>query len=97
MRIYTVRNKTSGKLQRYVRANTLAGAIRAAAEELFTAAPASTEDMFQAAKSGTMDVLDAVKPEQVDIDDSDPMQSSFTGSPALETVEIEIIAADRPD
>lgn len=91
MRIYTVRNKTSGKLQRYVRANTLACAIRAAAEELFTAAPASTEDMFQAAKTGTMDVLDAVKPEQVDIDDA-----GDTPSPPGDTVEIEI-AADRPD
>jgi hypothetical protein len=75
MRIYTVRNKTSGKLQRYVRANTLAGAIRAAAEELFTAAPASTEDMFQAMKGGDLAVLDAVKPEQTDIDDAGPEPS----------------------
>lgn len=91
MRIYTVRNKTSGKLQRYVRANTLAGAIRAAAEELFTAAPASTEDMFQAAKTGTMDVLDAVKPEQTDSDDAEPPPP--TGPVGLPG----IVESDRPD
>lgn len=69
MRIYTVRNKTNGKLQRYVRANTLASAIRAAAEELYTAAPSSTEELFQANRSGVLEVLDAVKPEQSDIED----------------------------
>jgi hypothetical protein len=62
-RIYTVRNNTSGKLVRYVRANTLGGAIRAVAEEHFAARPATTDEIFQASKSATFDVLDALAPE----------------------------------
>ena len=65
-RIYTVRNKTSGKLVRYVRAHTLASAIRAVAGEHFDAAAASTEEIFQASKAGVFDVLDALAPEQLD-------------------------------
>lgn len=69
MRIYTVRNKTSGELVRYVRAHTLNSAVRAVAGEQFTAAPSSTEELFQATKTAQLDVLDAVAPEQSDIDD----------------------------
>jgi hypothetical protein len=75
-RIYTIRNKATGKLTRYVRANTLAGAIRAVAEEHFSATPSSTDDIFLASKAGAFDVLDAVRPEQIDIEDEAPMQNS---------------------
>ena len=60
-RIYVVKAKDSGKVVRYVRAKTLAGAIRARAEELFEAHAATTEDVFQAAKAGGFKVLDALK------------------------------------
>jgi hypothetical protein len=66
-RIYTVTNKKSGAVARYVRANTLAAAIRAHSHELFDAAPSSTEDLFQAVQAKAFDVLDAVSPEQLDL------------------------------
>jgi hypothetical protein len=69
-RIYTVTNKKSGEVARYVRANTLAGAIRAHAEELFDAAATSTDEIYLAAKAKAFTVLDAVKPEQGDIGDA---------------------------
>jgi hypothetical protein len=64
-RIYTVTNKKTGKVERYVRANTLNAAVRAHAHELFAAAQASTEDVFQAVQKKSFDVLDAVSPEQL--------------------------------
>lgn len=76
MRIYTVRNKATGKLVRHVRAHTLNSAIRAVAAENFTASAASTEDIFQASKSSNFDVLDAVAPKQVDIDDMQPQREN---------------------
>lgn len=61
-RIYVVRKRDAqGALVRYVRANTLNGAVRAVAEELFTAAATTTEEVFQAMKSGHFDVLDALE------------------------------------
>jgi hypothetical protein len=62
-RIYTVRNKTNGKLVRYVRAATLASAIRAVAGEHFDAEAATTDEIYVASKNGTFDVLDALAPE----------------------------------
>ena len=67
-RIYTVRNKGSGDVVRYVRANTLGAAIRAASEEIFTAGPSSTDEIYQASKAGEFEVLDALAPMQIDID-----------------------------
>jgi hypothetical protein len=64
-RIYRVTNKHSGDVQRYVRANTLNGAIRSYADELFEAAPVTTDDLFQAMNAEGFDVLDAVSPEQL--------------------------------
>lgn len=60
-RIYVVTDMGTRKIVRYVRANTLNGAIRAVARELFDAAPATTEQMWQASKAGAMDVLDALE------------------------------------
>lgn len=62
-RIYVVRDRQTGAVESYVRANTLAGAIRAVAETLFTATPATTDEIYLASKSGKFDVLDAVAPE----------------------------------
>jgi hypothetical protein len=62
MRIYTVRDKHTGAVESYVRANTLVGAIRAVAETLFTAMPATTDEIYLATKSGKFDVIDAVTP-----------------------------------
>jgi hypothetical protein len=64
-RIYTVTNKKTGEIVRYVRANTLNAAIRAHAFELFEATASSTEDVFQAVQAKAFDVLDAVSPEQL--------------------------------
>jgi hypothetical protein len=64
-RIYTVTNKKTGKVERYVRANTLNAAIRAHAHELYDAIAATTEDVFQAMQAGDFHVLDAVAPEQL--------------------------------
>jgi hypothetical protein len=83
MRIYTVRNKATGKLVRHVRAHSLNSAIRAVAAENFTAEASSTEDIFQAAKSGNFDVLDAVAPEQVDIEDPREVANPETNSASL--------------
>ena len=70
-RIYVVYVK-GGATVRWVRANSLNGAIRAVAAEKFTAKAASTEEVYQAMSQGA-EVLDAVAPEQVDIDDeADP-------------------------
>lgn len=66
-RIYQITNKHSGDVQRYVRANTLNGAVRAYSSELFDAAPITTEEMYQAMKNG-FDVLDAIQPEQLDLE-----------------------------
>lgn len=61
-RIYVVRRRESGGLVRYVHANTLNGAVRAIANDLFDTKVASTEDIFQASKDGSFDVLDAIEP-----------------------------------
>ena len=60
-RLYIITDKTTKKVARYVRANTLNGAVRALAEELYSAEAASTDQMFAAMKAGNMDVLDAVE------------------------------------
>jgi hypothetical protein len=64
-RIYTVTNKKTGEVVRYVRANTLNAAVRAHAYELFEAAQSSTEDIYQATLKKAFDVLDAASPEQL--------------------------------
>lgn len=64
-RIYVVTTKASG-VERYVRANTLNGAIRAIANEDFTALAATTDQLFLAFKAG-FEVLDAIEPEQLDL------------------------------
>ena len=69
-RIYVVIDRATGKVARYVRARTLSGALRAVAEELFTAEHASTETIFQAMNKPGFDVLNAIEPEQADIEDA---------------------------
>ncbi len=69
VRIYVVTHRTK-KVIRFVRAHTLGGAIRAAADEHFDARAATADDIFEAAQAGTLDVLDATKPEQADIEDA---------------------------
>ena len=64
-RIYTVANKKTGVVVRYVHANTLNAAIRAHAAEVFEAAQASTVDVYRAVKDKSFDVLEAVAPEQL--------------------------------
>jgi hypothetical protein len=71
-RIYTVRNKNSGALVRYVRAHNLNSAVRAVADEQFTAKASTTEELYQAAIAEKFEVLDALKPTQTDIDDDEP-------------------------
>jgi hypothetical protein len=67
-RIYKVINRATGKVQRYVRANTLNAAVRAYANELYVAEPATTEDMWQAFNDKeNFDALDAVAPEQLNL------------------------------
>jgi hypothetical protein len=66
-RIYTVTNKKSGEIQRYVRANSLNAAIRAHAHEMFEAVASSTDDVYQAVQAKAFDVLDAVSPEQLSL------------------------------
>jgi ActR/RegA family two-component response regulator len=65
-RIYIVTDCTTGALVRYVRANTLNGAVRAVANEHFIAAPADHDTLFAAFKSKA-EILDAVEPEQEDL------------------------------
>lgn len=71
-RIYIITDKTTKRVARYVRANSLNDAVRAlidelysaeAASELYSVEAASTDQMFAAMKAGNMDVLDAVKGE----------------------------------
>lgn len=70
-RIYIVTNRAGVEL-RYVRANSLNGAVRAYANEKFSARIANTDEVYQAMKGGA-EIMDAVAPEQVDIDDdADP-------------------------
>jgi hypothetical protein len=64
-RIYTVINKKTGEIQRYVRANSLNAAIRAHAREVFEASASSTDDVYHAVQAKAFDVLDAVAPEQL--------------------------------
>jgi hypothetical protein len=66
-RIYIVTHRPDGAVARYVRANSLNGAIRAYATECYEASAATTEQVFQAMKAGAFEVLDAVAPEQIDI------------------------------
>lgn len=71
-RIYLVTDGKSGKVLRHVRANTLSGAIRAHAEELFEARTATAEDIVAAASAGTLDVLGATAKEPESEDAADP-------------------------
>jgi hypothetical protein len=64
-RIYTVTDKKTGAVERYVRANTLNAAIRAYSNEVFEAQPSTAEKMVMAANGGKLSVLDAVAPEQL--------------------------------
>ena len=64
-RIYTVTDRKTGAVERYVRANTLNAAIRAYSNEVFEAAPSTAEEMVNAANGGKLSVLDAVAPEQL--------------------------------
>jgi hypothetical protein len=57
-RIYVVTDRET-QVERYVRAKSLNGAIRAVAAEKYTGKSASTEQMFLAFKAG-LEVLDAV-------------------------------------
>lgn len=66
-RIYVVTDRETG-VDRYVRAKSLNGAIRAIANEKFTAKSANTEQLFQAYKGG-LEVLDALDDGPVDIED----------------------------
>lgn len=66
-RIYTVTNKKTGEIQRYVRANSLNAAIRAHAHEMFEASASSTDDVYMAVQAKAFDVLDAVSPEQLNL------------------------------
>jgi len=61
-RIYIVTERETG-VELYVRAHTLAGAIRAIADQHYTAATATTEQMFLAFKAG-LTVLDAIESEE---------------------------------
>lgn len=70
-RIYVIRGRKSGSFERYVRAHTLNGAIRAHAAEVFEAKAATTDELFVAAQAGTFHVLDALEPIHLDIDDKD--------------------------
>jgi hypothetical protein len=58
-RIYIIKD-SDGKVERYVRADTKNGAVRAYAAEVFTVEAASSDDIFLASKAGSFDVLDAV-------------------------------------
>lgn len=78
-RIYTVTDRALGTVVRYVRANTLNAAVRAAAAELFEAVPTTTEEMFQAAKGGPLDVLDAVAEDAADVEA--PKIAALAGRP----------------
>ena len=65
-RIYLVTAKRpGGGVLRYVRATNLNAAIRAHANELFSARPASAEDIWEATKDGELSVLDAVNDAEV--------------------------------
>lgn len=63
-RIYVVKHRETHAVIRYVRANTLNGAVRAVSNEHFEAAATSTDELFQASKAGTFDVLDALSVEE---------------------------------
>lgn len=58
-RIYVVTDRET-QIDHYVRANSLNGAVRAVANEKYTAKTATTEQLFQAYKIG-ITVLDAVQ------------------------------------
>ena len=66
-RIYEI-SDGAGEILRYVRANSLNGAIRAYSHEMFNAKVATAEDIFQASKRGEFDVLDALASD----DEADP-------------------------
>jgi hypothetical protein len=70
-RIYVVR-KRDGSLVRFVRANTLNGAVRALADEVFEAKAATTEDIYQATVTKRFDVLDALEESDAKNDKDDP-------------------------
>lgn len=69
-RIYVVTHRDTGAVIRYVRGQTLNGAVRAVADEHFEARAATTDEIYLAMQAGAFDVLDAMKPEQADIEDA---------------------------
>lgn len=64
-RIYVVTSRADKKIARYVRANTLNSAVRALADELYTAT-AATHDQLYAAHKGGYEILDAAKVPECD-------------------------------
>ena len=68
-RIYIVTHSRQDNLIRFVRAQTLNGAVRALARDLFHVVPASTDQIVEAAQAGTLDILDAL----ADADDPGPV------------------------
>ena len=71
-KIYIVTHAKAGSLIRFVRAQTLNGAVRAVARDLFAVTAASTDQIVEAAQAGTLDILDALA-EPVDTDDPGPV------------------------
>jgi hypothetical protein len=59
-RIYVVTSRADKKIARYVRANNLNAAVRALADELYTA-QAATHDQLYAAHKGGYEILDAAR------------------------------------
>ena len=59
-RIYLVTDRSSGDVIRYVRAATLNGAVRAAANEAWLARSATTDELYLALRT-KVEVLDAIE------------------------------------
>jgi len=59
-KIYIVTHAKAGSLIRFVRAQTLNGAVRAVARDLFAVTAASTDQLVEAAANGSLDILDAL-------------------------------------
>lgn len=67
-RIYEIRSKMGASL-RYVRANSLNGAVRAYSDEVMVAKAMSPDEVYAAMKDDK-EVLDAVAPEQMEFGDA---------------------------
>ena len=60
-KIYLITSKSDQSVIRYVRANTLNGAIRALTDELYEVEAADTDQLYRAMQDGGLKVLDAVE------------------------------------